>query len=31
MNSYVVRVSAVVKNEPALLNFQHTNMYSDEP
>jgi hypothetical protein len=31
MNSYVARVSAVVKNEPALLNFQHTNMYSDEP
>jgi hypothetical protein len=31
MNSYTVTVSAIVKNEPALLNFQHTNMYSDEP
>lgn len=28
---YPVRVSAIVKNEPALLNFLHTNMYSDEP
>lgn len=28
--SYPVRVSAIMKNEPALLNFQHTNMYSDE-
>jgi hypothetical protein len=27
---YPVRVSAIVKNEPALLNFEHTNMYSDE-
>ena len=26
-----VRVSAIVKNEPATLNFVHTNMYSDEP
>lgn len=29
--SYPVYVSAIVKNEPALLNFQHTNIYSDEP
>jgi hypothetical protein len=28
---YPVRVSAIVKNEPALLNFLHTNMYSTEP
>lgn len=28
---YKLRVSAVVKNEPAMLNFLHTNMYSDEP
>jgi Flp pilus assembly protein TadG len=28
---YPVRVSAIVKNEPALLNFLHTNMYSYEP
>ncbi len=28
---YPVKVSAIVKNEPALLNFLHTNMYSDEP
>jgi Flp pilus assembly protein TadG len=28
---FPVHVSAIVKNEPALLNFQHTNMYSDEP
>jgi Flp pilus assembly protein TadG len=27
---YPVRVSAVVKNEPALLNFEHNAMYSDE-
>jgi hypothetical protein len=27
---YNVRVSAIVKNEPALLNFEHTNMYQDE-
>jgi Flp pilus assembly protein TadG len=27
---YPVHVSAIVKNEPALLNFEHTNMYSDE-
>jgi len=31
MTSFPVYVSAIVKNEPALLNFQHTNMYSDEP
>ena len=30
-NTYPVHVSAIVKNEPALLNFEHTNMYSDEP
>ena len=30
-NTFPVRVSAIVKNEPALLNFEHTNMYSDEP
>jgi len=29
--SYPVRVSAIVKNEPAKLNFLHTNMYSYEP
>jgi hypothetical protein len=29
--TFPVRVSAIVKNEPALLNFEHTNMYSDEP
>jgi TadE-like protein len=28
---YNLRVSAIVKNEPATLNFLHTNMYSDEP
>ena len=27
---YPVRVSAIVKNEPAMLNFEHTNMYQDE-
>jgi len=27
---YPCRVSAIVKNEPALLNFTHTNVYSDE-
>ena len=27
---YPVRVSTVVKNEPALLNFEHNDMYSDE-
>jgi hypothetical protein len=30
MNTYPVRVSAIVKNEPALLNFDHTNMYPSE-
>jgi hypothetical protein len=30
INIYPVRVSAIVKNEPALLNFEHTNMYQDE-
>jgi Flp pilus assembly protein TadG len=28
--TFPVHVSAIVKNEPALLNFAHTNMYSDE-
>jgi hypothetical protein len=27
---YPMRVSAIVKNEPALLNFIHTNIYSNE-
>ena len=27
---FPVRVSAIVKNEPALLNFEHNAMYSDE-
>lgn len=27
---FPVHVSAIVKNEPALLNFEHTNIYSDE-
>jgi Flp pilus assembly protein TadG len=30
INYYPVRVSAIVKNEPALQNFEHTNMYPDE-
>jgi Flp pilus assembly protein TadG len=30
-NTFPVHVSAIVKNEPALLNFEHTNMYPDEP
>jgi len=30
INTYHVRVSAIVKNEPALFNFEHTNMYPDE-
>jgi hypothetical protein len=25
------RVSTIVKNEPALLNFEHTNMYGTSP
>ncbi len=28
---FPVHVSAIVKNEPAFLNFEHTNMYPDEP
>jgi Flp pilus assembly protein TadG len=28
---FPVHVSAIVKNEPAYLNFEHTNMYSGEP
>jgi hypothetical protein len=27
---FPVHVSAIVKNEPALLNFEHTNIYPDE-
>jgi Flp pilus assembly protein TadG len=30
INVYNVHLSAIVKNEPALLNFEHTNMYQDE-
>jgi Flp pilus assembly protein TadG len=30
-NVYPVHVSAIVKNEPAYLNFEHTNIYSNEP
>jgi hypothetical protein len=30
INSYRVVVTAIVKNEPALLNFQHTNVYAGE-
>jgi hypothetical protein len=30
-STFPVHVSAIVKNEPALLNFEHTNMYSAEP
>ena len=30
-NSYPVHVSAIVKNEPATLNFEHLAMYSNEP
>jgi Flp pilus assembly protein TadG len=30
-NVFPVHVSAIVKNEPALLNFQHTNIYANEP
>jgi len=29
-STFPVHVSAIVKNEPALLNFQHTNIYADE-
>jgi len=31
VGGYPIRVSAIVKNEPALLNFAHTNIYPDEP
>ena len=31
LNNFACRVSAIAKNEPAKLNFLHTNMYSDEP
>jgi hypothetical protein len=30
-STYQVYRSAISKNEPALLNFQQTNLYSDEP
>jgi Flp pilus assembly protein TadG len=30
-SKYPVHVSAIVKNEPAYLNFQHTNIYANEP
>jgi Flp pilus assembly protein TadG len=30
-STYPVHVSAIVKNEPALLNFQHLAMYTNEP
>jgi len=30
-STFPVHVSAIVKNEPAYLNFEHTNIYSDEP
>ena len=30
-NVFPVHVSAIVKNEPALLNFQHLAMYTNEP
>jgi Flp pilus assembly protein TadG len=30
-STFPVHVSAIVKNEPAILNFEHTNIYSDEP
>jgi hypothetical protein len=30
-STFPVHVSAIIKNEPALLNFQHTNLYSGEP
>jgi TadE-like protein len=29
--TYPVHVSAIVKNEPAFLNFEHTNIYPGEP
>jgi hypothetical protein len=30
-STFPVHVSAIVKNEPAYLNFEHTNIYADEP
>jgi hypothetical protein len=30
-STYPVHVSAIIKNEPALLNFQHVAIYSGEP
>jgi len=30
-STFPVHVSAIVKNEPAFLNFEHTNIYPDEP
>jgi Flp pilus assembly protein TadG len=30
-SKFPVHVSAIIKNEPAFLNFQHTNIYSGEP
>jgi hypothetical protein len=30
-NVFPVHVSAIVKNEPAYLNFQHLAMYTNEP
>jgi Flp pilus assembly protein TadG len=30
-SSFPVHVSAIIKNEPALLNFEHTNLYVGEP
>ena len=31
MGTYPVYVSAIVKNEPALLNFEHVAIYTNEP
>jgi len=30
-SKFPVHVSAIIKNEPALLNFEHTNIYAGEP
>jgi hypothetical protein len=30
-SNFPVHVSAIIKNEPALLNFEHLDKYSDEP
>jgi len=30
-NSFPVHVSAIIKNEPAILNFEKTNIYAGEP